>query len=130
MQTLTWLDCYSDCVAAADRVMKQLKYNICTENQHRITGSRNFTEKWIVGADCLHTSNIRDHSKRPAMMNFNRKEVGEAKGESVVAFAPITKNLQTLPEDEQKKMEVKFDIAYTSLLLNTCLFPSTLWSAR
>ena len=59
-------------------------------------------------------SNIRDHSKSDqhiAAMNLHRRDFGKDQRISVVVFAPIAKNLQTLPEDE-RKVEIKFDIAY------------------
>ena len=126
---LTWLD--SDCVATVEsrnQIVKQLKCQICTKYQNRITGIRNFSNKWIVGADCLRTSNIRDHSKSDqhiAAMNLHRRDFGKDQGISVVEFAPIAKNLHTLPEDERKKVEIKFDIAYF-IATEPWLSPSTL----
>ena len=95
MQTLTWLDL--NCVAelsSKNQIVKQLKCKICSKYQERITGIRNFSDKWIVGADCVRTSNIRDHSKSDqhiAAMNLHRKDAGKEQGMSVLELVPIAK---------------------------------------
>ena len=61
-QTKTWLDCETE-MDAGSKVVNKLKCRICTKHSDRITGRRNFSDKWIVGADCVKTTNIHDHSK-------------------------------------------------------------------
>ena len=53
--------------------MTKLKCCVCD----RITGRRNFSDKWFIGADCVISSNIRDHAKSNQhvhAMNFEMKE--------------------------------------------------------
>ena len=75
-QTKTWLDCETE-MDAGSKVVNKLKCRICTKHSDRITGRRNFSDKWIVGADCVKTTNIRDHSKSDQhihAMNLERRD--------------------------------------------------------
>lgn len=45
-------------------------------------------------------------------MNLCRKDKGFAQGRLVATSAPIAKKLLTMPKDEQKRMEIEFNIAY------------------
>ena len=44
-------------------MVHKLKCKACTEFVDRIRGSRNFSDKWIVGADSVRLSNVRDHAQ-------------------------------------------------------------------
>ena len=81
-QTKTWLDCETQ-IDAGSKVVNKLKCGICTKHSDRITGRRNFSDKWIVGADCVKTTNIRDHSKTDQhihTMNLERRDQAQAQG--------------------------------------------------
>lgn len=41
----------------------KLQCSVYTKFRARITSKRNFSEKWLLGAESVHTSNIRDHAK-------------------------------------------------------------------
>ena len=84
---------------------------MCVKNNDRITGRRNFSDKWIVGADCVKTSNIRDQSDQHVhAMNLEKKEWAQENGLVTAQYAPQA--LYTLPEEERDRLSKKFDIAY------------------
>ena len=61
-QTVTWLDCdtgFEDGV----KVVTKLKCRMCTKYRQRIVGRKNFSDKWINGADSIRTANVTDHAK-------------------------------------------------------------------
>ena len=60
-QTMSWLNCSSE-TEHRKKVVAQLKCKACTEFVERIRGRKNFCEKWIVGADSVRISNVRDHA--------------------------------------------------------------------
>ena len=80
----------------------------------RIEHRRNFSERWIIGADSVRTSNIRDHSRADqhvhAMMLL-KKEHAKSSGASF-SHSPIAQALSKLPDLEKFQLRVKFDFAY------------------
>ena len=107
------MDCERE-AGATDRISK-LKCSVCTRFQTKIERNRNFSDKWIVGADSLLTSNIKDHAKsamhKHAMLLL-QKEQAKSKGQGPSAYAPIAKMLNDLPEQSLSKLRIKFDLAY------------------
>lgn len=82
---------------------------MAAQSINQITGIQNFSDKWIVSADCLQISNIHDNNNSDhhiAAMNLVRIK------ESQLEFASIAKNLHTLPEHEDKREAKKFNIVY------------------
>ena len=61
-QTMTWLDCSSE-KERGKKVVVQLKCKVCSGFVEKIRGRKNFSEKWIVGADSVRVSNVRDHAQ-------------------------------------------------------------------
>ncbi len=59
--TLSWLDCVTSGVGTKKSVVK-LKCKVCVQFQAKIVGRRNYSDKWISGADSIRSSNIKDHS--------------------------------------------------------------------
>ena len=49
-QTVSWLDCISENESMRNVVAK-LKCRVCTEFVNKIWYRKNFSQKWIVGAD-------------------------------------------------------------------------------
>ena len=95
--------------------MTTLKCRACTEFRDRILSQKNFSDKWISGADSVHTTNVVDHAKsyqHVHAMNLLRKQQTQAQGMSVATYTPITQSLNTLSEDEWKRLRAKFNIAY------------------
>ena len=114
MQSMSWLDCDTEMAAGIKHVIK-LKCRICTRYKDRIIRLRNFSGKWIEGADSLSTTNICDHAKSEQhlhAMNLERKRLAQSIGESPASYVPIAWALTTISLEEMEKLRVKFDIAY------------------
>ena len=61
-QTMSWLDCVAEREGVKSIVTK-LKCKVCTEFADKILGRKNFSEKWIAGADSVQVSNVRNHAR-------------------------------------------------------------------
>ena len=88
---------------------------MCAKYRDRIVGRKNFSDKWVNGADSVRTTNVLDHAKSDQhvhAMNLLRREQARAQGASVATYAPIAQSLNSLSEDERRKLRAKFDIAY------------------
>ena len=97
------------------KMVRALQCSICSKYKSRIESSRNFNDKWIVGAESLRTSNIRDHGKNNQhvlAMSLLEKEHATSHGEGPSTYAPIVQALTRLPENEKARLKRKFDIAY------------------
>ena len=57
-----WLECET-VMEGGKKMARALKCSVCSKYNTRIEGSRNFSDKWIVGTESLHTNNICDHGK-------------------------------------------------------------------
>ena len=113
-QTVSWLDCESK-VVAGKRIVSKLRCSMCAKFKAKIGSRRNFSDRWIVGADSVRTSNIRDHARADQhthAMNLLKKEQAEASGSGSCSFAPIARALSHLPDEEKEQLRRKFDIAY------------------
>jgi len=113
-EAVTWLNCKTSIEGGMKPVMK-LKCRVCTKYRDRIVGQKNFSDKWISGADSVRTTNVVDHAKSDQhvhAMNLQRKEQAQAQGVSVALYAPIVQSLNTLSEDEHRNLKTKFDITY------------------
>ena len=83
--------------------------------QHKKAGCRNYSDKWIVGADSLRSSNIKDHAhtdQHNHAMLLLKKEQSRSAGLGPQSYAPIGRSLSALPEDLKANLGVKFDIAH------------------
>ena len=97
------------------RVVEKLKCKVCAKFAEGIRGTRNFSEKWIVGVHSVHTSNLHDHARNDQhayAMSLLNNQRAESLGLGLASYAPIAKALNTLSEDERKRLKVKFDIEY------------------
>ena len=113
-QTVSWLDCETS-VEAGSRVVTELKCRVCAKFRSKIIGKKNFSDKWIDGAESLRTINVVDHAKsnqHTHAMNLHRREKASSSGASAMTYAPIVRALNTLSQDERKRLANKFDIAY------------------
>ena len=113
-QTVTWLDCDAG-IEGGVKLVTKLKCRVCTKFRDRIVGRKNFSNKWVSGADSVRTTNVLDHAKSDQhvhAMNLLRREQARAQGASVATYAPIAQSLNSLSEDERRKLRAKFDITY------------------
>ena len=113
-QTVSWLDC--DTVSeGGKKVVQRLKCSVCSKFKVSIRGRRNFNDRWIVGADSVRTSNVKDHAQSDQhthAMQLLKKEQGRAAGLGAASYAPIAQALSKLPAEERDRLKKKFDIAY------------------
>ena len=113
IKTVTWLECET-VMECGRKMVRALKCSICSKY---IESSRNFSDKWIVGAELLCTSNIQDHGKNQhvlvmSLMSLLAKEHATNHGEGPSTYAPIVQVLTRLSESEKARLKRKFDIAY------------------
>ena len=54
-KTLTWLECVTS-VENGNKVVKKLTCAVCKKFKEKIMGRKNFSNKWIVGAESIRTS--------------------------------------------------------------------------
>lgn len=114
LKTVSWLDCETE-IESGKKMVKTLKCSVCTRFQSRIMHQRNFSDRWIVGADSIRTSNIRDHAhseQHDHAMSLLKQASAKAEGKSCYSYAPIAMALSTLSSDEKERLRKKFDIAY------------------
>ena len=113
-QTVSWLDC--DMVSeSGKKVVQRLKCSVCSKFKASISGRRNFNDRWIVSADSVRTSNVKDHTQSDQYthaMQLLKKEQGRAAGLGATSHAPIAQALSKVPADERDRLKKKFDIAY------------------
>jgi len=98
MKSLTWLDCITQSHAGKKKVVA-LRCLVCCKFKVRIESSRNFSNKWRVGAYSLRTSNIHDHAKTNQhcmAMNLLEREHAIARGDGPSTYAPIAKAIEKL----------------------------------
>ena len=115
---VTWLDCATETKAGV-KVVTLLKCRVCARYRERIIGGKNFSDKWITGASSVRTTNVFDHAKSDQhvhAMNLHKREQARAHGASVASCAPIARSLNSLTDDERKRLRAKFDIVATEQL--------------
>ena len=61
-KTVLWLDCFMEKESGKTLVV-QLKCKVCSQFESKIRGRKNFSSKWIEGADSVRLSNVRDHAQ-------------------------------------------------------------------
>ena len=91
LKTVSWLDCDSE-IESGKTLVKRLKCSVCTRFRSRIMHRRNFSDRWIVGADSVRTSNIRDHAhseQHDHAMSLLKQESAKAEGKSCSPMPPL-----------------------------------------
>jgi len=102
-KTVTWLDCET-VVEGGAKVENKLKCTVCEKFRSQILCKRNFSDRWIAGADSVCTSNIRDHASSEQhhhAMALLQRELQT--GKSLTSTASIVVALTSLSEDEKVK---------------------------
>ena len=90
---MTWLDCEIR-KDGGKMFVDKLKCKVCAEFVDKIRGKKNFSEKWISGADSVRTSNVRDHARNDqhahaTCMLLLKKRHAECSGLGPASYAPI-----------------------------------------
>ena len=87
-----------------------------TEVQHlHYLPLRNFNDKWIVGADVFHTSNIADHAtskQHSTAMVIRTCELAATSSSGPSSYAHIAQALEKLSGGEMQRLRWKFEVAY------------------
>lgn len=115
--TMSWLDCETQ-VSARKKVVSKLRCSACCKFKERIATRRNFSTRWIEGADLVRTSSIRDQARADqcvhAMMLYKREYAKADKAGACCSYdtSPIATALNKLPDLERSQLHVKFDLAY------------------
>ena len=80
-------------------------YDIC---KSRIEPQQNYSDKWLVGADLVKTSNSRNHARSDQHIHAMSVYCKLADGSSTSSEPTIVSMLQEIPEDtiEQVKKEI------------------------
>ena len=113
-QTVTWLDCDME-AQAGKRFVTKLRCSTCTKFKMEIVSRRNFSERWIAGAESVRNSNIRDHTRSDQhihAMNLLKREQAKASNAPTCSYALIVQALSKISEREREQLRRKFDIAY------------------
>ena len=88
-------------MVSGKKMMRALKCSICSKYKARIKSSRNFSDKWIVSAESLCTSNIRDYGKNSQhmlAMSLLAKEHEACCGQGPLSYALIVQALTMLSD--------------------------------
>ena len=97
-QTMPWLDCSSE-YESGKKVVSQLKCKVCCKFGERIRASKNFSDKWIVGADSARVSNVRDHvqsDQHAHAMMLLKKQCVRSAGLPPSSYVPIAQAFNRL----------------------------------
>ena len=106
-QTMSWLDCSCDREGDKKPVNK-LSCKVCSEFVDRMRGMKNFSDKWIVGADSIRVSNVQEHAQNKQhkhAMSFLRKRSATSAGLDPLASSafPIVRAFVTLSDEGSYK---------------------------
>ena len=89
-QTRYWLDCEVN-NEGGKRVVAKLRCKVCLKFKAKITGRRNYSDKWVMGADSVRSSNIKDHARTDQhahAMLLLKKEHAVSAGLGPSSYAP------------------------------------------
>ena len=113
-KTISWLDC--DTIGKGKRTVDRLKCKVCLKYKSRIESRRNYSDKWLVGAESVRTSNIRDHAHSDqhvyAMSLLYKESSPSIANPGEPSNSNVCTMLQTLSEDNKDRLRKKFEIAY------------------
>ena len=94
-QTMSWLDCVSE-KDSTKKIVAKLKCRVCTEFVDKIRCRKNFSQKWIVGADSVRISNVRDHARNDQhthAMSLLKKQQSQSAGLGPCPMLPLLRHL-------------------------------------
>ena len=125
--TITWLACETE-MSQEKRVVVRLNCSVCTKYNERIMGRRNYSNSWIVGAESIRTSNIRDHAKSDQhchAMSLRLREQATARGECSSSMLPLPLPLQLCPMKTEQSCDASSTLR-TLWLEKSFLFENSL----
>ena len=97
--------------------VNKLRCKVCSKFVDRIRGMKNFSDKWIVGADSIRLSNVQQHAQNKQhkhAMSLLRKRSTTSAGLDALASStsPIVRAFVTFSDEEREKLRVKFTTAH------------------
>ena len=107
---VTWLDCDTE-LSGRKKIVTKLRCSVCAKFKRRIATRRNFSERWLLGAESVRASNIHNHARADQhiyAMSLLKQEHARASGSGCSSYCPS--NLEKWP--------IKFDIGLTNGLPN------------
>ena len=113
-QTMTWLECDTE-IHSSRRFLTKLRCSVCAKFKASIATRRNFSERWISGADSIRNSNVSDHARCDQhlhAMNLLKREQARVIDAPSSSYVPIAQLLSKIPQLEREQLKRKFDIAY------------------
>ena len=93
----------------------KLLCKVCTQFEEKIKSRKNFSSKWIGGADLVRISNVRDHTHNDQQKHTMSllKKLRTLYADFVpYSYAPIAQAIARPSDEEREKLRAKFDIAY------------------
>ena len=111
---LSWLK-YNCAVESGKKVVFKLLCKVCTQFEEKIKSRKNFSSKWIGGADLVRISNVRDHAhndQHTHAMSLLKKQRALSADLVPSSYAPIAQAFARPSDEEREKLRAKFDIAY------------------
>lgn len=103
-QTMSWLECNTE--KGVKKVVASLKCKACAEFVDKIRGRKNFSDRWIVGADSVRISNIRVHARNDQhthAMTLLKKKRAQSAGLGPLSYAPIAQAFSKLSDEERER---------------------------
>ena len=92
------------------KVVKKLKWKMRTRFPDKLTCRRKFSEKWIVGAKSMQTSNMHIHAnnnQHKYAMSLLKKEWAKSSNLGPASYALIVKEFSKLPENDIERLTEK-----------------------
>ena len=86
----------------------KLLCKVCTQFKEKIKSRKNFSSKWIAGADPVRISNVRDHTRNNQhthAMSLLKKQRALSAGLVSSSYAPIAQAFAKPSDDERDNYE-------------------------
>ena len=112
--SVAWLDWDNEAYGRKKIVIK-VRCSVCSKFRKGICLRRNFSERWLSGAELIHTSNIRDHAKADQhehAMNLLKREHARQSGSDPTTYVPIARALNKLSDSDKCQLQDKLYTAY------------------
>ena len=105
-QTVMWLDCDTE-AQAGKRFVTKIRCSTRTKFKTEIVSRRNFSERWIAGAESFRNNNIRDHAvsdQHIHAINLLKREESKASNAPTCSNAPIAQGLSKIYDHEREQL--------------------------
>ena len=97
------------------KVVFKLLCKVCKQLEEKIKSRKNFSSKWIGGADLVRISDVRDHAhndQHTYAMSLLKKQRALYADLVPSSYATIAQAFARSTDEEREKLRAKFDIAY------------------